>query len=68
MPKKRNAIIFYSLTGDGMISSSSSFACSLNAVFIGGLDYHSVHAACPVIGDEEKWAANKWIWSDQWSV
>ena len=35
---------------------------------VGGLDYHSVHAACPVKGNDEKWAANKWIWTDKWSI
>jgi prolyl 4-hydroxylase len=31
----------------------------------GSLDRTSLHGACPVEGDDEKWAANKWIWSEE---
>lgn len=27
------------------------------------LDKTSLHGACPVVGSDPKWAANKWIWS-----
>ena len=27
----------------------------------GSFDMYSLHAACAVVGDQEKWAANKWI-------
>ena len=30
----------------------------------GSLDRTSLHGACPVDGDDEKWAANKWVWSE----
>jgi prolyl 4-hydroxylase len=33
----------------------------------GALDPWSVHAACPVL-DGEKWAANKWVWNEPWSM
>lgn len=29
----------------------------------GKIDKHSLHGSCPVIGQKEKWAANKWVWS-----
>lgn len=48
-PVKGEVIVFYSLTADG------------------GMDVNSLHGACPVGrgGDENmKWAANKWIWSE----
>ena len=26
-------------------------------------DKFSLHGACPVVGTDPKWAANKWVWS-----